>query len=227
MWRPSVFLILLVHVMLIGGCSEDDTPPPITKKPAPLVEVPVEMFVKQRTTSAVPGSDGKLFLTIDDITDGQVMVSIATDGGTAILPLRSLKNKESAGFKFESVYYELTLRQLDNALVGDDTATLVIGVPTEGDISESDKIERLISEIEHLKDAKFIRNGSEYSAADAAELLRSKLEAAGNEILTAEHFIEHVGSKSSTSGESYQIKFSDGTVVNAGDFLRLQLNEIK
>jgi hypothetical protein len=227
MWRPSVFQILFVVVVFFDGCSEDKSPPPITKKPAPLVEVPVEMLVKQRTTSAVPGSDAKLLLTIDDITDGQVMVTIATDRGGAILPTRSLKNKESAEFEFEAVDYKLTLRQLDNALVGEDSATFVITVPTDAEVSEADRIEQLIAAVDELGDAKFIRNGSEYSATEAAEHLRTKLEAAGDDIQSANDFIEHIGAKSSTSGKPYQIKFADGKVVSAGDFLRQKLTEIK
>lgn len=227
MWRPLIFQIALVLVILAGGCTEDQSPPSVVEKPAPLLKVPVEIVVKQRTTSAIPGSNGKLLLTVDDVTDGQVMVTIAADGATAILPTRSLKNKESAAFEFEALNYSLTLRHLNNDLVGEDTARFVIGIATKDGISETDKIERLISEVENLKDVKFIRNGSEYSAAEAADHLRSKLESAGYAVLTAEHFIEHIGSKSSTSGEAYKIKFSDGTVMNAGDFLREKLNQIK
>jgi hypothetical protein len=226
MWRPPIFLLASVVVVLVSGCSEDEPAAIIAEKRAPLAEVPVEMLVKQRTTSAVPGSDGKLLLTIDDITDGQVMVTLATDG-KPVLTTRSLKPDEFVDFTFESVDYELKLRRLDNALVGEDSATFEISVPTEGGISESDKIDRLISAVEGLNDAKFIRNGSEYSATEAAEHLRTKLEAAGNQIKSADDFIEQIGSKSSTSGEPYQIKFAEGKTVNAGDFLREKLTEIK
>jgi hypothetical protein len=227
MWRPPIRFVVICLALVVSGCSEDDTPTVIAQKRAPLAEVPVEMLVKQRTTSAVPGSDGKLMLTVDDVTKGQVMVTLATDGGTTILSTRSLKSEESAEFEFESVDYQLTLRQLDNALVGEDSATFEISVPTKGGISESEKIERLISAVEGLDDAKFIRNGSEYSATEAADHLRTKLEAAGDDIQSADDFIEHIGSKSSTSGEPYQIKFADGKVVNARDFLREKLTQIK
>jgi hypothetical protein len=227
MWRPSVFLIMLLSVAFASGCSEDEPAASIAEKRAPLAEVPVEILVKQRTTSIVPGSDGKLLLTIDDITDGQVMVTLATDHGTMVLPTRSLKPDESVDFKFGSVDYELKLRQLDNALVGEDSATFEIIVPMEGEISESERIELLIAAVQGLNDAKFIRNGTEYSATEAADHLRTKLEAAADDIRTANDFIEHIGSKSSTSGEPYQIKFADGKTVNAGDFLRQKLTKIK
>jgi hypothetical protein len=226
MWRPPIRYVVSCLALFISGCNEKDPLTNIIEKHAPLAEVPVKFLVKQRTTSAVPGSDGKLLLTIDDITDGQVMVTLATDG-KPVQPTRSLKPDEFVDFTLESVDYELKLRQLDNALVGEDSATFEISIPIDGEISESDRIEQLIAAVKELKDAKFIRNGSEYSAAEAADHLRMKWEAAGDDIRTANEFIEQIGSKSSTSGEAYQIKFADGKIVNAGDFLREKRTQIK
>jgi hypothetical protein len=88
--------------------------------------------------------------------------------------------------------------------------------------SEKAKIEYLISSISELKDAKFIRNGSEYDTAAASKHLRRKLKAAGNKISTAEEFIEYCATRSSISGEPYTIKLQSG-VVQSGTYFREKL----
>jgi hypothetical protein len=229
MWRPPVFQILFMVMAFAVGCSDDDSIHVKVKveKHGPISEIPFGFIVPQRTTNEVPNSNGVLLLTVGDITGGQVMVSMATKRGTVVLPTRSMRIDDSVNFKFEDTEYALDLQLFQNSWFSQDRVTFWFSNTSSDGSDEQERIERLISAVENLNDAKFIRNGSEYSAAEAADHLRSKLEAAGNEILTAEHFIEHIGSKSSTSGEPYQIKFSNGTVVNAGDFLRLKLNETK
>lgn len=95
------------------------------------------------------------------------------------------------------------------------------------ELSEAQKIERLIGSIESLKDAKFRRNGSDYSAKEAADHLRRKLSAAGDKVKTAEQFIEHLATKSSVSGEAYEIRYADGRVVKTADFLRAELKKLE
>lgn len=84
---------------------------------------------------------------------------------------------------------------------------------------EQSRIERLIHYVESQKDMKFIRNGSEYSCADAAKFLRGKFESMGAEITTAREFIERIASKSSMSGQPYHVKLSDGRLIPAAQFL--------
>jgi len=88
---------------------------------------------------------------------------------------------------------------------------------------EQHKIQYLISTIADLKDAKFIRNGSEYDAQRAADHLRLKLHYAGDRVKTAEDFIVYCATGSSMSSEKYRIKFSDGLIVDAAVFLRDKL----
>jgi hypothetical protein len=78
-------------------------------------------------------------------------------------------------------------------------------------LTESQKIERLIAAVESAKEAVFIRNGTEYSAQDAAGHLRRKLDAAKGKITTASQFIEHIASKSSMRGNP--TKFVSPTAV--------------
>jgi len=90
---------------------------------------------------------------------------------------------------------------------------------------EDQKIEFLISAIAELPDAVFIRNGSEYSAQQAADHMHLKLRRAGDRVKTADDFIVYCATGSSVSGQLYAIKFHDGRVVQSADFLRAKLAE--
>ena len=92
---------------------------------------------------------------------------------------------------------------------------------------EQSRIERLIRFIEMQKDMKFVRNGSEYSCAEAAKFLRGKLESMGGDVTTAREFIERIASKSSMSGQPYHVKFADGKLVLAAQFLSEELKRIE
>lgn len=88
---------------------------------------------------------------------------------------------------------------------------------------EAAKIQYLISTVETLTGARFIRNEKEYDAKRAANHLRHKLKAAGDRVKTADDFIRICASKSWVSGQPYQIRFSDGSTVEASDFFRNKL----
>jgi hypothetical protein len=185
-----------------------------------LTNLPAKMTVKQRSTTVVPGSGDALVLTVDDITGGQVIASLATSSGDTVLPSRSLTPDDTVPFKIGSSSYSLTLKQLNNALIGEDFATFIVSTSSDGGLTEKEKIERLIGAVAELKDAKFIRNGEEYSAAEAADHLSRKWRAAGGEIKSAEEFIDAIASKSSATGEPYQIRMPDGQIVPANEYLR-------
>jgi hypothetical protein len=85
---------------------------------------------------------------------------------------------------------------------------------------EADKIERLIKHIEGLNGASFIRNGSDYDAKTAARFLRGKWQREEKKITTVTDFIDKVGTKSSTSGKPYLIRFKDGREIACADYLR-------
>ena len=242
----------MIFIMLLAGCDRGpvlQTAP--AQRPPAIRSLPVEMTVKQRSTTAVPDSDESLRITIDDITAGQVMVSLADKDGKSVLAATSLKEGESAEFMFRQQEYQLTLSELENELVGEDFATIVISsgatpspafpargresdssVSTSGgtnseEMTEREKIERLLKAIESAEGVVFIRNGAEHSAQDAAEHLRSKWDAAGGEIKTVDDFIDKIASKSSLSGEPYRVRLADGTEVFAGEYLKDKLSEIE
>jgi hypothetical protein len=87
------------------------------------------------------------------------------------------------------------------------------------DLTEQQKIEYLISHVENLTDAYFIRNGRSHSPKDAASHLRTKLRHSRSHISTAEDFIQICATKSSITGRKYLILFSDGKRVETGKYL--------
>src|SRR5215831_20732952 len=97
----------------------------------------------------------------------------------------------------------------------------VTSVVQAGDLParEGARIEFLIQAVGSLKNAKFIRNGSAYSAEAAASHLRLKLGKAGSAVKSAEDFIRYCGTGSSVSGKAYEIRFADGRAVPSATFL--------
>jgi len=93
--------------------------------------------------------------------------------------------------------------------------------------AEQKKIDYLIGSIETLEGATFIRNGSAYDAAKAADHMRTKLRYAGDRIQTADQFIDELGTKSSMSGVKYLIKLKDGRVLESAQFFHEKLAAYK
>jgi hypothetical protein len=100
-----------------------------------------------------------------------------------------------------------------------------LGHATDRAPLENQKIDYLISAIEALSDAKFVRNDTEYDAKTAADHLRRKLKYAGSRVKSADDFIRYCATKSSMSGKPYEIRFSDGRVESSEAFLRQRLTE--
>ncbi len=88
------------------------------------------------------------------------------------------------------------------------------------------EIDELISYI-GTSGVRFIRNGTEYSGAEAAQHLRDKLARAGNRVKTTEDFITGVASKSYITGKPYLVKFADDHTQPTGDWLRVHLAEAR
>jgi hypothetical protein len=92
-------------------------------------------------------------------------------------------------------------------------------------ISEKQKIEALIKNIEELKDAKFVRDNQEFGAKMAANHLRRKWNKYQEKIQTAQDFIKIVASTSS-SGTPYRIKFKDREIESSKYLLEV-LNKLE
>lgn len=214
---------------LVGcGCKQGEqdapAPPPLSLDSA------VEFSVSQRTTTPLPKSDGKLLLTLDDITAGQVLVTLSWHDGKAIVATRSLRQKDIVTFTVSNHVYKLTLKKLTNVLIGEDTAVFQLwpaAAEVESVLSEQDKIETLISSLSQLSGAKFIRNGQEQTVDEAVAHMRKKWEWKKTEIKTAQDFITIVGSRSSTTGKPYVIRYSNGSEITSEEWFRKRLEIIE
>jgi hypothetical protein len=80
-------------------------------------------------------------------------------------------------------------------------------------------IQHLIDRVGALKDATFIRNNSNYSAANAKAFLQRKWKAQCKDAASVQAFIQQCASASSTSGKPYLIKQGERTRP-AADVLR-------
>lgn len=89
------------------------------------------------------------------------------------------------------------------------------------------EVDTLIADIAGLKGAVFIRNGSEYDAAKAAEHLRLKRSRAGDRLKTAEDFIHYCATASSMSGKKYRLRFADGRELDVADYLGARLRALR
>jgi Family of unknown function (DUF5329) len=92
---------------------------------------------------------------------------------------------------------------------------------------EKQKIETLIHQVNDLKDASFVRNGSTYNSSSAATFLRRKWQANQSQVRTARDFIDKVASISGTSGKPYLIRFKDGKEIHSRDFLLAKLKSME
>ena len=101
------------------------------------------------------------------------------------------------------------------------SASIALAMP------QNAEIEALLSYLNNLDGAVFIRNGSEHTATEAAAHLRLKWEKQAGKIKTAEDFIALCGSKSSISGRRYQIRLKDGQLRYADELLTERLRRIR
>lgn len=124
-----------------------------------------------------------------------------------------------------------TIRRTDAAALAAGVGLALCFLPparaAEMSAAERQKIEALIKHVEGMKDAKFIRNGSEYDTATAVRFLRGKWDANAADIKTAKDFIEKAASVSTTTGKPYMVRFKDGKEMKAGDYLKAELKKLE
>ena len=92
--------------------------------------------------------------------------------------------------------------------------------------NEQLRINALLEAIGRENDLIFIRNGSEHTAQEAVSHLKLKLRRAGNRISTAEEFIDHLATGSSSSKRPYLIRRTGGKPEPAGPFFHRLLLKV-
>ena len=93
--------------------------------------------------------------------------------------------------------------------------------------AEERLIDTLIQRVSKMSSMVFLRNGSEYNAADAAKHMQAKYDHFKKELATAEEFIERCASRSEMTGQAYKVKLTGGTVRDANEFLHSELRALR
>jgi hypothetical protein len=226
MSTPALLILALAPIAGSAADKKPATPATTAIKPGPLTEIPARLTVRQRSTTTVPGSDGKLQITVDDVTRGQVVSSVSHSKHGVLVGPTSMRVGDAKKFDLEGTTYQVRLKNLNNALIGVDFAEFVIGRPAEP-LSERRKIEKLIATIGDLPDAvKFVRNGKERVAKDEADYLRKRDEGWKEKDLTAVAFIERLCAKS-TSEKPYEVRVDGHPPLSVEYYLREKLREIE
>ncbi|HEY3395108.1 MAG TPA: hypothetical protein VGK58_20555 [Lacipirellulaceae bacterium] len=87
---------------------------------------PLQLTVVQRSAQAIPGLQGLAHVQLDDITRGQVILTIHDDAKRPILGPVSAKRGDVLAFDVKGQPFFLHLLRLDNQLIGDDRAVIEI-----------------------------------------------------------------------------------------------------
>jgi hypothetical protein len=93
------------------------------------------------------------------------------------------------------------------------------------DAVAKDEIDHLLSYVA-ASSCTFVRNGTEYPAAEARDHLESKYRFVGGRISTADDFIKYLATASSISGEPYHVKCGNVDALS-GAWLTAELNRYR
>jgi hypothetical protein len=93
--------------------------------------------------------------------------------------------------------------------------------------SEQKVIETLIQRVADHRSMKFMRNGEEHDAAEAARHLRAKYDHFKDEIVTAEDFIRLCGTRSEVTKVPYKVRIANKGTRSSSDFLKEELRAVR
>ncbi|MGE4003237.1 MAG: hypothetical protein AB7I48_23875, partial [Planctomycetaceae bacterium] len=89
----------------------------VPEPPPPIPFDPLTLTVRQRSTTALPIPNAQVQLTVDDITRGQVMASLALGDGTPLHAPVSMQAGDALPFTIEGRSFLVKLTALNNQLV--------------------------------------------------------------------------------------------------------------
>jgi len=181
-----------------------------------------EFVVRQRKRALVPGSRGWLEVRLDDITGGQVLFELVTARGTTVVPAKFVHERDHVEFSLGDHHYVVVVRKLVNILIGDDHAEFVVQPAAA---FQPDRIGLLLTAVQQSQDI-FLREGREYTGAEATKFLVAKLAAQRATNPTVDDFVDRLASQSSRTGDPYQVRRHDGETVTMRDWLRAELQRL-
>jgi hypothetical protein len=80
----------------------------------------IEVKINQRGSKSVPIVKGEIRLALDDISRGQVMLSVRNGEGDELLERKSVKQGDVHSFKFDGQDVYVRVAELQNYLIGED-----------------------------------------------------------------------------------------------------------
>ena len=100
------------------------------EKPSPKIELKdaKPLTVTQRSSKDLPGSDGRISVHVDDITGGQVLLTIRDNGGRKVIDQQSVRVDDIVDFEADGRKYLLCVVRLANFLIGDDFVEFAVSV---------------------------------------------------------------------------------------------------
>lgn len=185
----------LLVLSLFAACQSPPAPRPAAEPvPAPVVvpvaPAPVRVTVMQRGREKVPGTEGRLWIEIDDVTAGQVLVEIV-DRTTRedALPQRSMRFGDESWFPLGGGTRAVVVLRLANLLIGEDFVEFAFGEPGA---MANEQIESVLRRVANSK-MTFVREGTEHDAAATAVWLRQQWMTAGDVRTLAAFLTRFVG----------------------------------
>lgn len=169
------------------------------------------MRVYQRRAEEIPGSDGTLTLQIDDITNGQVMVTVTPRRGKTLIAREPVRPGIGLPLVVDGSPYVLGCTKLVNLLIGDDHGEFVIATPARW---ERHKIDMFIELVEDSK-LVFQCDNRWRKAEEFASLLRdirSRQANASFDDLIKTLTTQHCG------GTPCTVQFDDGSTKKLADW---------
>ena len=222
--KKFAHLLLAIVLVFAASCSSNKS---VGKPKTNELNIPskgMEFKLFQRGEIEIPSDSNNVFCAIDDITKGQCILTVRAKN--KILLEQSIHEEQIIDFQYGSASYRIECTTLFNRLIGQDYAYFLLkrnstDKKVASSTIESKKIEQFITKIEQ-SGIVFIRNETTYTSKEAADHLRSKWERSNGEIMTLNDFITQLATKSSVSGNPYQVKLPDGSIVNAADWYKEQ-----
>lgn len=203
-------LILLLHLSCAAQTTNNSPPEPVVPVGGAVVTI------VQRQSVDFPAKRPVWRIAIGDITAGQTLITVRALDGSVLLEQISISEGQSRQFQYDGLRYQVTAERLVNLITGDDFAEISI----KPDAAPDDR-QRMNAAIERVRASglTFIRNGKQHSSAAAADHMAQKLKNAGGRVKTWEQFLDHIVSRSSVSGEPYEVILPDGKRMLTRDWI--------
>lgn len=136
--------------------------------------LPVTMRVAQRSTTAVPGTADQLAIAVDDITRGQVKITVLEKDRKPIAGPVSVKQDQAVSFRLGETAYAARVVELSNALIGDDDFVTIV-IDQLGDLELPTSSDRSTIDSAALKSTQTDKNFPEQQLIQQQQLTEQQL----------------------------------------------------